>query len=42
MSQLFKSKASTLRKVAELPKYRHPADLLNIPVRDIRQQRAEI
>lgn len=42
MSQFFKSKASTLSKVAELPRFRHPADLLNMPVRDIKQQKMEI
>ena len=28
-TQLFKSRASSLAKVAELPVHRHPADLLN-------------
>lgn len=37
-----KTTASTLKKVAELPRYRHPADLINMEVRPIRLQRMEI
>ena len=29
LSNIFKTKASSLAKVAALPVYRHPADLLN-------------
>lgn len=29
-TNLFKTTASTLKKVAELPRYRHPADLINL------------
>lgn len=37
-----KSIASSLKKVSELKRYRHPADLVNLPTRPIRQQRMEI
>jgi len=29
MSALMKSRASSLAKIAQLPRYRHPADLIN-------------
>jgi hypothetical protein len=29
MSAIIKSKASSLNKVAQLPRYRHPSDLIN-------------
>ena len=35
-------KAARIRKIADLPKYRHPADLVNIYVRPVRQQNLEI
>lgn len=38
-SELFKTTASTMKKVANLPRYRHPGDLINMDVRPIRQQR---
>ena len=41
-SQFVKSTASSMRKVAELPRYHHPADLVNIPTRPIMQQKMEI
>lgn len=36
---LIKTTASTMQKVANLHRYRHPADLVNIDIRPIRQQR---
>lgn len=41
-SQLYKTTASTLQKIANLPRFRHPADLVHPDVRPIRQQRLEI
>ncbi len=41
-SELFKTTASTMKKVANLQRYRHPGDLINMDVRPIRQQRLEI
>jgi hypothetical protein len=38
MSSLFKTRASSLAKVANLPRYRHPADLINEDYRPIYQQ----
>ncbi len=38
-SELFKTTASTVQKIANLPRHRHPGDLVNNYVRPIRQQR---
>lgn len=42
MSQYIKSTKSTLKKIADLPRYRHPADLVNVETRPIAQQKMEI
>ena len=39
MSQLFRPKANTLKKINNLPVYQHPADLYNMPIRSISQQK---
>lgn len=41
-SHLYKTTASTLQKVANLPRIRNPADLVHPDIRPIRQQRLEI
>ena len=41
-SQYIKTIASSMKKVAELPRYKHPADLVNPLIRPIRQQNMEI
>lgn len=38
MAQLFKTKGSTIKKIAELPRFRHPGDLLNLHTRPIAEQ----
>ena len=37
-----KSKASTLAKIAVLPRYRHPKDLLNEPTLSYQVQKQQI
>ena len=37
-----KTKASTLAKIAALPRYRHPMDLLNEPTLPFQLQRQQI
>jgi len=41
-ANLFKTTAGTLKKVAELPRYRHPADLINMDYKPIRLQRMQM
>ncbi len=41
-AHLYKTKASTLQKIANLPRFRHPADLVTYETRPVRQQRLEI
>lgn len=42
MKSLIKTKASSLQKVADLPRHRHPADLLNAFTRPIDEQLQQI